>query len=334
MNRTDSAPATLPGATPAAAIPAATPAAPIGARRSGIAFIIAALACFGALDTSSKVAAAVVPVLMAVWVRYLVQTVVTAAVLWPREGTRLLRTRRPLLQVGRALLLISANALAFLSLRYMQVAEFTAIVMLTPLLLTVVAAWALHERVSWLRWLCVSAGFVGTLIVMRPGRELFGVVMLLPLLLVVANTAFQVVTSRLAKTDRPGTIHFYSGLTGLTLTSVALPFAWQPQEPAMWLLMGLMGVLGTLGHFLLIVAYTRTPVAVLTPYQYLQILFAAIGGWVVFGHVPDEWSLVGIALIGAGGVFGTWITGRELLAQRRSIDAQSSIDAIAVSDER
>ena len=307
---------------------------PPSTRRGGIVFMVAAVACFGALDTTSKVAAAVVPVLMAVWVRYLVQTVATAAVLWPRERTRLLRTRRPGLQFVRALLLVGSNALAYVSLRYIPVAEFTAIVMLTPLLLTIVAASALKERVSLLRWLCVGAGFVGTLVVMRPGRDLFEAAMLLPLLLVVCVTAFQIVTSRLAKSDRPGTIHFYSGFVGLLLTSLTLPLAWQAQPLSMWLVMGLMGLLGTLGHFLLIVSYTRTSVAVLTPYQYLQILFAALGGWIVFDPVPDAWSGLGILLIAAGGVFGTWLTGREMLAAQRQEEAvQSSLDAIARSDE-
>lgn len=300
--------------------------------RGGIAFIVAAVACFGALDTASKVAAAAVPVLMAIWVRYVVQTVATGAALWPRQGRALLHTTRPWLQLLRSLLLIAGNALAFLSLRAMHVGEFTAIVMLTPLLVTVVAAWALHEAVSWLRWACVAGGFVGTLLVMRPGGDLFQPAMLLPLLLVVANAAFQILTSTLAKTDSPGTIHFYSGLGGLVLTSTALPFVWTAQPPAMWAVMAAMGVLGALGHFFLIMAYSRTPVAVLTPYLYLQILFAALGGALVFAHVPDGWALAGMALICACGVFGTWLTGREMLRGSRRDSAQSSIAAIAGSD--
>jgi drug/metabolite transporter (DMT)-like permease len=302
--------------------------------RGGIVFIVGAVMCFGALDTASKVAAAAVPVLMAVWVRYLIQTVVTGAVLWPRQRSALLRTGRPWLQLLRSLLLITSNALAFLSLAVMHVGEFTAVVMLTPLLLTVVAAWALHESVSWRRWACVVGGFAGTLLVMRPGGDLFHPAMLLPLLLVVSNTGFQVVTSTLAKVDAPGTIHFYSGLGGFVLTTLALPFVWADQPATLWGVMLLMGVLGTLGHFLLIMAYSRTPVAVLTPYLYLQILFAALGGWLVFAHIPDIWAVAGMVLIFACGVFGTWLTGREMLHGSRRDSVQSSIAAIAGSDER
>jgi drug/metabolite transporter (DMT)-like permease len=299
----------------------------------GVAFIFAAVACFGALDTSSKFAALAVPVIMAVWARYLTQAVVTGVILWPQQRSALFRTRRPGLQFVRALLLVTSNALAFVSLGHMHVGEFTAIVMLTPLLLTVVAALALHEHVSWLRWSCVGGGFAGTLLVMRPGQGIFQVVFLLPLLLVLVSTAFQLLTSALAKVDTPGTIHFYSGLGGLVLTTVALPFAWSAQPLEMWLVMGLMGVLGTLGHFFLIVAYTRAPVATLTPYLYLQIPFAAFGGWLVFSHMPDGLSMWGIGTIFACGVFGTWLTGRELLSARLD-EAQSSLEAIAGADVR
>ena len=187
---------------------------------------------------------------------------------------------------------------------------------------------------SWLRWLCVGGGFAGAMFVIRPGMDLFQWAMLLPLVLVIANTAFQALTSRMARTEDPGTMHFYTGLVGTVITSAALPLAWQELPWTLWAAIGLMGVLSTTGHFLLIVAYTRTPVAVLTPYLYLQIVFAALGGWFVFSHVPDAWSLAGIALIGVCGVFGTWLTARELLARRRLESPVSTIEAIAGVDAK
>jgi drug/metabolite transporter (DMT)-like permease len=306
-----------------------SPAVP---RLGGIACIVLAVLCFGALDTTTKFASATAPLLMALWFRYVVQAAVTAAVLGPRRGMRLLHTSRPVLQLVRGLLLLSSSSIAFFSLRVMQVGEFTAIAMLTPLLLTVIAAASLGERVSLLRWLCVLIGFAGSLIVIRPGRELFQWAMLLPLLLVATNTGFQALTSRMAETEDPGTMHFYTGVVGLVVTSCGLPLVWQVLPGTIWLALGLMGALGTLGHFLLIMAYARAPVAVLTPYLYLQIAFATLGGWLVFSYVPDGWSLTGIALVAIGGVFGTWLTGREVLARRRLDSPQSSIAAIAGAD--
>lgn len=294
--------------------------------------MLGAIACFGALDTTSKLIGAT-PVLLVLWVRYVVQTAITLGVLLPAHGRALFSTVQPGRQALRAGLLVTCNALAFLSLRHLHVAEFTAVVMLTPLVVTVVAAWGLREPVSGWRWACLLGGFAGTMLVMRPGTDLLHLAVLLPLLLVVANAGFQVLTSTMAAVERPGTIHFYSGLGGLVVTSLALPVVWQPPTPQVWGLMLLLGAFGAAGHFLLIVAYMRAPVAVLTPYLYLQILAAALGGWLVFGHVPDGWALVGIGLVGACGVFGTWLTGRERL--QRGADAHaSSIVAIAGADSR
>ena len=301
-------------------------------RGGGVAFIVLALACFGALDTITKFASATAPLVMALWLRYVVQAGLTSALLWPSRKSALFRTRRPALQALRGLLLLTCSGIAFLSLRVMQVGEFTAIVMLTPLLLTVIAAALLRERVSWLRWLCVLGGFSGAMLVIRPGKELFHWATLLPLVLVAANTGFQALTSRMSRTEDPGTMHFYTGLVGLVVTSALLPLAWQALPWTIWAAIGLIGVLATFGHFLLIVAYTRAPVAVLTPYLYLQIAFATLGGWLVFSHVPDAWSLAGIALVAAGGVFGTWLTGRERLARQRLESPESTIAAIASAD--
>jgi drug/metabolite transporter (DMT)-like permease len=133
--------------------------------------------------------------------------------------------------------------------------------------------------------------------------------------------------------DSPGTIHLYSGLTGLVLTSAALPFFWRELPLATWALLGLMGLLGATGHLLLIMAYQRASVARLTPYLYLQIVFGAIGGWLVFSQWPDAWAALGIVIIGVAGVFGTWLTGREVLQAGSRREPRSSLQAIAAADE-
>lgn len=301
-------------------------------RVGGILCMLLALLGFGALDTTTKFASATAPVVMALWLRCVVQTVLTVAVLWPSQRRSLWQTQRPGLQLLRGLLLLACSGMAYFSLQVMQVGEFTAIVMLTPLLLTIVAALSLHEPVSYLRWLCVGGGFAGSMLVIRPGMDLFHWAMLLPLVLVGANTLFQVLTSRLAKTEDAGTMHFYTGLAGLIVTSAALPWAWQPLPGVIWAALALMALLGTFGHFMLIIAYSRAPVAVLTPYLYLQIAFATLGGWFVFAHVPDAWTLAGIALVAFCGVFGTWLTGCEVQARKRLLSFESTVAAIAAAD--
>jgi len=281
---------------------------------AGMALALTALACFATLDTTTKYVTSNlgVSVLMALWVRYVFQAVVTTSVMLPVRGRALLRTAHPKYQALRGVLLLLTSLFAFLSLKFMPVGEFTAIVMITPLVITLLAATALGERVSPLRWALVSGGFVGTLIIIRPGSEVFNWTMLLPLALVVTNAWFQVLTSRLARTEDPMTMHFYTGWVGALLSSLALPFVWVlPANTAQWACLLLMGVLGTVGHFLLILAYRRTAATTITPLLYAQIGFALFGGWLVFSHVPDHWSLIGMAMIASCGAAAAWLAVRE-----------------------
>ena len=279
---------------------------------AGIGLVVLAVACFATLDTATKLSTAAVPVLMGVWVRYAFQAAATTLVLLPRYGTALLRTEHPRYQLLRGLLLLVSSTLAFFSLRYMPVAEFAAVVMISPLAVTLFAATMLKEEVSPLRWALVAGGFAGTVIILRPGGSVFSWAILLPLGLVVSNAWFQVLTSRLVRTEKPLTMHFYSGWVGTLIATIALPFAWTALPGwHWWALLCLMGFMATVGHFFLILAYQRAPASTLTPYLYAQIAFAMFGGWLMFARVPDATSLAGIALIAVCGAAGAWLTVRE-----------------------
>ena len=279
---------------------------------AGIGLVVLAVACFATLDTATKLSTAGVPILMGVFVRYAFQAVATTLVLLPRHGSALLRTRHPRYQLLRGTLLLASSVLAFFSLRHMPLAEFTSIVLIAPLVITLLAATALKERVSPLRWALVAGGFTGTLVILRPGGDAFGWAMLLPIGLVITNAWFQVLTSKLARTENPLTMHFYTGWVGTLLAALALPFVWTALPSwHWWALLGLMGFMGTVGHFILILAYQRAPASTLTPYLYAQIAFAMLGGWVMFSHVPDHVSLAGMAMIVVCGAAGAWLTVRE-----------------------
>lgn len=279
---------------------------------AGIALVVAASACFAALDTTTKYVSAAVPLLMALWFRYFFQAVATTAVVLPTRGWRIWRTRHLAWHLVRGLLLLTSSLLAFASLRYMPVGEFTAIVMITPLAITLLAATVLEEHVSALRWALVAGGFAGTLMIIRPGGSAFGWSSLLPLLLVASNAAFQVLTSKLARTEDPVAMHLYTGWTGTAVSALALPFVWTAlPDPWLWAGLCFMGLMATVGHFMLILAYYRAPAATLTPYLYSQIGFAMLGGVIVFSHVPDHLSLAGIGMIAVCGAAGAWLTVRE-----------------------
>jgi drug/metabolite transporter (DMT)-like permease len=281
----------------------------------GILLVVGAMACFSTLDTLSKFIGSAVPLMMAMASRFLFQTVVTGGMLLPSRGRGLLKTRHPVLQCVRGALLILSSSFAYLSLRFMPVGEFTAIVMLTPLLITVFAALAMGEQVPLLRWLLVIGGFAGAMLVIQPGAEDFTLPMLLPLAVVVSSAAFQLITAKLAKVEDAGTMHFYTGLVALIIAALMLPFAWATLEGAsLWVLLLLVGLFGTLGHYLLILGYGRASPATLTPYLYTHIAFATLAGWLVFSHRPDVYAVAGILVIVGCGIAGTWLSARKARA--------------------
>ena len=273
------------------------------------------MACFSTLDTINKFIGTAVPVVMAMASRFLFQRIVSGGMLLPRRGLDLLKTKHPVLQFVRGALMVLSSSLAYLSLRFMQVGEFTAIVMLTPLLITVFAALALGEQVPLLRWLLVIGGFAGAMLVIQPGAEDFTPAMLLPLAVVICSAAFQLITAKLAKVEDPGTMHFYTGLVALILAALMLPFAWTTLDGAsLWVLLLLVSLFGTLGHYLLILGYGRESASTLTPYLYTHIAFATLAGWLVFAHRPNAYALAGILVIVSCGIAGTWLSARKARA--------------------
>lgn len=278
----------------------------------GIGLVVLALACFATLDTTTRHISTSISLLVALWFRYAIQAVITTVVVWPGRGRRVFLTRHPKFQLARGLLLFACSILAFYSLKYMPVGEFTAIALLAPLVITVFAAWKLKEKIRTLRWTLLVGGFMGTLVIIRPGTHHFDWTVILPLMLVLTNSAFQLLTSQMTKTEDPITMHFYTGWIGTILASFVLPFVWEmPADWTVWLQLLIMGVLASIGHFLLILAYGRAPAATLTPYMYAQIAFGVVGGWVVFHHLPDEWTFMGMGLIALCGALGAWLTVHE-----------------------
>lgn len=279
----------------------------------GICLLLVAVLCFAALDTTSKRVTTEVPLLMAVWARYFFQALLTTGVVLPIKGLDVFKTKNPRQHIMRGVLLVSVTGLAFASLQFMPVGEFTAIVMTVPLLVTLMATRLLGEHVSIQRVILVCAGFIGTLIIVRPGTQVFGWPLLIPLALVIVNAAFQLLTSKMARTEDAMTTQFYTTWVGTAMASVPLYWFWVPVTDTQVLLeLVFMGVSGCIGHFLLILAFERSPAGTLMPYMYAQIAFAMLGDWLVFGHVPDHGSLLGIALIALSGIAGGLLTVYEI----------------------
>ena len=231
-------------------------------------------------------------------------------------------------QIARGTLLAFSSAMAFAALRRMPVAEFTAIVMLTPVIATLVARVWLKERISPLRWTLVVGGFMGALIVVRPGSGLIGWAALLPLMAAFSNAAFQIMTSRYAPHEDPFTTNFYTGATGMAiatpilLASVADPLEKLLEAPGLQVgALAAVAVLGTTGHLLLIMALGKAPASTLMPFQYAQLGVAALAGFIVFGVVPDAWGWIGMAIIGICGAASAWLNVQSANAKHRPVSA-------------
>ena len=279
---------------------------------TGILCAVTAMACFAVLDTTNKILVAGVPLLMILWVRYMFQAIATSAMMLPKRGMAIFNTRHIGLQLLRGLLLVACSLLAFVSLQRMPVAEFTAIGMLTPLAVTLLARFFMHEHVSPLRWVFVVGGMLGALLIVRPGGSMSPEDAWLPLVMVMSYACFQTLTSHMAKTENPMTLHFYTGLVGAVLASVLVLGWWTTDiTPLQWLQLCLVGTMGTLGHYLLILAFAKAPAVTITPFLYSGIAFATFGGWLVFSHEPDRGAVLGMLLIALCGLGAGWLSSRE-----------------------
>ena len=276
------------------------------------------------MDTVAKSIGKGVPVLAMLWVRYAFQAAAVGA--WfalCRRGQ--FRSAHPRFQAMRGALLLGSSAAAFFAVQTLPVAEFTAINMLAPVIVTLLAGWLLHEPVSKLRWALVAGGFAGALIVIRPGSNLFGWTMLLPVTGACCYASFQVLTGKLATLESPFTTHFYTGVVGTALVTPVLlasgvdHIAAALHGASAWQLMGLLGIgaLGTFGHLLLILAFGLAPTSTLMPLLYAQIAVGALLGWLAFAQLPDAYAWLGMALLGACGATSAWLNVREASPQRR-----------------
>ncbi|MFN2644064.1 MAG: DMT family transporter [Burkholderiales bacterium] len=269
----------------------------------GIVLMIAAVSTFTCLDTTSKYLAQHYPVPAIVWARYVVHMVLMALVLGPRMGRELLRTTNLRLQIIRGVVL-AASSLVFLSaLSLMPLAEAAAIAFMTPIIIAVFAGPVLGERVEGRTWAALAGGFVGVLLIVRPGGGLFTPAALLPLASAFMMALYQMMTSKLAGRDAPLTTLFYPALIGSALVPIAFASELElPREAWHGALFVLIGVLGAFGHFLLIRAHDYAPSSTLSPFMYAQLITALALGWLVFRQLPDGLSFVGMAAIAASGL--------------------------------
>lgn len=278
----------------------------------GILILFASTWALSALDTSGKWAiAAGASLLLMCWVRYMVHVCLVLAFVMPHRGCTIFRAKRPKAQLVRGLIMLTATLSFFTALRYLPQAEATAINFLAPLLVLSTAPWLLKEAPKKSRWMAAAVGFIGVLIIIRPGSGLHPMGVFFGLITACLFAVQFIVTRRIA-IDHAMTTLMWSGLVGALGTSLLIPFYFnelyvvaKQLNTFEWLILASTGFWGCLGHLLQIQAYQRAPASMLAPFTYLQIVSAALLGWLVWGHFPDLLTWIGIGIVcGSGMVIG------------------------------
>jgi drug/metabolite transporter (DMT)-like permease len=286
--------------------PVSTPLSGINQPLKGISLIVLATLLFATHDTLSKYLSGIYPVIMVVWVRYVLHTLLMAGIFMPSAGLRVLRTKRPGLQALRATCLLGTSLLFTSGLMFIPLAEATAVNFLAPLLVTALSVPLLGEHVTRGQWIAVLVGFLGVMIIVHPGGELFTPAVLLPLGSAMCFACYQLLTRLVSAHDSPTTSNFFAGLFNTLLMSALVPFFWQTPQFKHLPLMLALGACGMLAHLLLTQAFRYAAPAMLAPFGYCQIVFAGLLGFLVFSHAPSLTAQFGIAVICLSGLAAAW----------------------------
>lgn len=270
----------------------------------GILLFLAALFLFAALDATAKYMNAFFAVPLLVWARYLVHFVFMLVFMAPGMGREIITTRRPWLMSFRALMLVGVTLLAQLALKTLPLAETTALLFVTPLLVALLAGPLLGEQVRRRTWLATVAGFAGVLLIARPGGAMAGPGVAYALGGALCYAIYQILTRKLAATEHPTRLLFYTAMVGTLSMSLTLPAYWDGQMPTLTqsLLITSLGLYGGVGHALLIRAFREAPASTLSPLLYIQLIWATLLGWWVFNQLPDFLAITGMLIIGASGL--------------------------------
>lgn len=269
-------------------------------RNRAILYMISAIFLFTLMDACVKSLAPRVGVLPTLWARYTGQMLLVLILVAPNLKT-VIRTKYPATQFFRSVLLMGATAFFFTGISLIALTDAAALMSINPVLITL-GAWAfLREPLGPRRIVGIAIALCGALIIIRPGSSVFTLAALLPLAAAACYSGYALLTRKVGSDESVWTSLFYTGLVGTILLSLVVPFAWQtPDTLGMLLMCGLVGC-GTVGQMALIRAFSLGEAAMLAPYSYVGLIFAAIWSVAFFAEYPDNWTIVGaLVIVGAG----------------------------------
>lgn len=265
---------------------------------------IAAGTVLAGMDAFAKFLSLELPFLVVLWGRYFFHTVITFGSYGIKtRSLQFLRTRRPDLQFIRALALFGATFFMYIAITRMPLGDAAAIQFLAPVLVTALSGLLLGEQVGPRRWMGVGFGFIGVLLVARPGSGILGWNALLPLATAVLLAIYMMMTRIIRNKDNPAATTFYTTALGALILSVLVIFYWQTPTIMQWGLMVIMGSAGALGHFMLVKAFHSAEASMLAPFTYAQVVAAIAWGYLVFADVPSIWTIAGASVVIASGLY-------------------------------
>lgn len=283
----------------------------------GIVLMLAAMAVVPVMDGVAKHLSASFPVLQVVWARYFFHLLILLPVVLWRHGAGALLLRNPWLQVARGGFLLGSTVLFFAAIAVMPIADALALVFVAPLVVTALSPLILGERVGLRRWTAVGVGFVGVVVIVRPGLSAFHPGMLLALGAGTVYAFYSLATRKLSGSAPPLVTLVYTALLGALVMSALVPVVWTPPGTKDLFWMVLMGALAAGGHFLVIKSFEHAEASLLAPLGYSEIVMATVVGYVAFGDFPDAWTWLGVAIVITSGVY---VSLRERRGARSIVD--------------
>jgi drug/metabolite transporter (DMT)-like permease len=280
-------------------------AAPARADRPfrGIALVLASTVFLGASDVTAKYLSATLPSIEIAWIRFLVFALIMVPAMLPGSPLFALRTGRPGLQVMRGVALLLSSLFFISGLRFLPIAEASATGFVAPLFVTALSIVFLGESVGVRRWLATAVGLIGVLIILRPGSSAFHPAAFFPIVSALAWACTLIMTRIMSGREHAITIMTYSSIVGVCVLSALVPFVWVAPSWHDILFGALIGVASTAGQWIVVLAFRYADASVLAPFSYTQLVWVSLLGFVVFGEVPDVWTVTGAAFIVASGLY-------------------------------
>lgn len=295
-------------------------------QRAALYWLFAGIALFATMDAAAKWVARSYPLTAAVWLRYLVPTLMVGSYLFATRGWKFAHAPRPGIQIVRGITLVASTLCFWTALSHLPLVEAATVSFVGPTMVVIFSAFLLGERPLRSHWIALTMGFIGVLIALRPGLSHPGVGAIAALGSAAFYSLYLVLTRKVAGEADSLTSLFHANAIGaLALTVIAPATARMPSSTAEWIILPMLGIFGSIGHWCMIKAYSRADATALAPFMYVQLLVATFYGWLIYDNLPDGFTLLGMMVILSSGLY--------VLNEGRKIAALARVNEVASTPE-